>query len=281
MNPYTVLRYSAFTTTSDGGNPAGVVLDAGSLSDTEMQEIAANVGYSETAFVTSMEKERLRVRFFAPEGEVDFCGHATIALGSALAQLNGSGRYTFVTNVGDVEVRGDSDTTPATSSFLISEIGSRALSEDELDSILDLFGWSPADLHPDLPPAVGDSGNLHPVLVAADPSRLADLDFDFSAAQKLSREKNWITFQLIAPIGPGRWRARDPFPWGGVIEDAATGSAAAAFLGYLRAQGRVADGESLTIDQGVEMGRPSTLTAVSNGNGARVQGAAVQIESEQ
>lgn len=271
------LRYAAFTTATEGGNPAGVVLEAASLDDSQMQAIAAEIGYSETAFLTHAAEDRVRVRYFAPEGEVDFCGHATIATAAALAERHGSGSYLFDTNIGRVDVHGDLDVGAATGSFVISHVSRRPFGGDDLDLLLGLLGWTREDLHPDYPPAIGYSGNLHPILVAEDRTRLAALDYDYIALQELSRQRDWITLQLVAPTGPGRWRARNPFPWGGVYEDPATGSAAAAFLGYLRGAGRIAEDESLTIDQGVEMGRPSTLTATSTATGARISGPAVRI----
>ena len=99
-----ILRLSAFPIDNSGGNPAGVVLDATNLSDSEMQEIAKEVGFSETAFITSAPEERMRIRYFSPEMEVDFCGHATIATGVALGELKGPSEYIFETNTGDVEV---------------------------------------------------------------------------------------------------------------------------------------------------------------------------------
>ena len=76
-----VLRYAAFTDNPASGNPAGVVVDAGQLTEPDMLGIAAEVGYSETAFVTGADPHRGRytVRFFSPRAEVPFCGHATIA----------------------------------------------------------------------------------------------------------------------------------------------------------------------------------------------------------
>ena len=92
-----VLSLAAFTDRPDGGNPAGVVLDASALSDAEMQAIAADVGYSETAFVVGAGP---RVRYFSPLAEVPFCGHATIATAVAL----GDGTHPFATNAGEVVV---------------------------------------------------------------------------------------------------------------------------------------------------------------------------------
>ncbi|WP_307857156.1 PhzF family phenazine biosynthesis protein [Pseudarthrobacter albicanus] len=96
-----VLRYAAFSTTPNGGNPAGLVLDAGHLDDAGMLAVAAAVGYAETAFVTEQgvdgDPRRSRVRYFSPIAEVPFCGHATIALAVALSERDGAGSFTFDT----------------------------------------------------------------------------------------------------------------------------------------------------------------------------------------
>jgi PhzF family phenazine biosynthesis protein len=101
-NTVEILRYTAFTHEPQGGNPAGIVLDAGELSDAEMLAVAAEVGYSETAFVTGRDDESrtFRVRYFSPSAEVAFCGHATIATSVALAERLGTGRLVFGTNAG-------------------------------------------------------------------------------------------------------------------------------------------------------------------------------------
>ena len=89
-----ILRYSAFTDTPAGGNPAGIVLDATGLDESTMQAIAAEVGYSETAFLTVAgdDGRSFDIRYFAPSIEVPFCGHATIATGVALGERLGPRR---------------------------------------------------------------------------------------------------------------------------------------------------------------------------------------------
>ena len=106
-----VHRYAAFTGSPDGGNPAGVVLDAGALTAEQMLAIAADVGYSETAFLTPRAGEggSYDVRYFSPEAEVPFCGHATVAAAVALAERAGTGDLVFHLAVGDVPVRTGTD----------------------------------------------------------------------------------------------------------------------------------------------------------------------------
>src|SRR5688500_15449053 len=105
-----VLRYAAFTDDPSGGNPAGVVLDAGALGDAEMLAVAADVGYSETAFLVRRDGGggeaggEYDVRYFSPLAEVPFCGHATIASAVALAERGGAGDVLFHTRSGPVPV---------------------------------------------------------------------------------------------------------------------------------------------------------------------------------
>ena len=274
-----VERYSAFSDDPDGGNPAGVVLDASQLSAAQMQRIAADIGYSETAFVTGPVSTEgpIPVRYFAPEGEVDFCGHATIATAVAIGATFGQGAYTLRTNAGPVGIVARREGARAIGTLRSPGIDCFALEPELLSQLLAGLHWSIQDLDPDLPPAIGFGGVRHPVLVVGDLERLKTLSYDFEALQRLCREQNWVTLQLVASVGLGQWRARDPFPWGGVVEDPATGAAAAAFAGYLRSLGRAVSGDSFVITQGVEMGRPSRIEVELLDDAALVSGAAARI----
>jgi PhzF family phenazine biosynthesis protein len=99
-----ILRYTAFSSDPAGGNPAGVVLDATGAGDAEMLAAAADVGYSETAFLFPRGDQALDVRYFSPLAEVPFCGHATIASGVAYADRHGPGQLAFETKAGRVDV---------------------------------------------------------------------------------------------------------------------------------------------------------------------------------
>ena len=101
-----VQRYAAFTTDPAGGNPAGAVLDADDLGESDMQRIATEVGYSETAFVlrAGQTGNDLGLRFFSPLAEVAFCGHATIATSVALVASGAQGPLRFATEAGPVTV---------------------------------------------------------------------------------------------------------------------------------------------------------------------------------
>lgn len=256
-----VLRYAAFTNEPTGGNPAGVVLDATGLDDARMQRIAADVGYSETAFLTPIapDERRYRLRYFSPLAEVAFCGHATLATAVALAERDGTGEVAFETPAGPVPVRTE-DPHAVVARLTSVPTCSRPASEEEVRRALRALRWPAEDLDPAWPPHVAFAGNDHLVLAAGNRARLADLDYDFAELDGLMREHGWTTLQLFWQEDEHTVHARDPFPVGGVVEDPATGAAAAAFGGYLRSLGKVSQPRRVTLVQGEDMGRRSELT---------------------
>jgi PhzF family phenazine biosynthesis protein len=274
-----VLRYAAFTTDPAGGNPAGVVLDARGLDAATMQGIAADVGFSETAFLVREGDGRFDVRYFAPAREVPFCGHATIAAAVALAEREGPGALTLRCPAGEVAV-----TTRVEPDGLTAELTSVPPSvspapAELLDAALRALRWAPEDLDAAYPPAVADAGARHLVLVTRTRDRLARLDYDVPVLTEVMRAADLTTLQLVWPQGEGRWSSRNPFPVGGVVEDPATGAAAAALGAYLRHHGFVVPPARLTVSQGVDLGRPSTLLVTLDADrpGIRVSGRAVPL----
>ena len=255
-----VLRLAAFTGDPAGGNPAGVVLGAEGLEPHEMLAIAAEVGYSETAFLNRAEGERYDVRYFSPLAEVPFCGHATIASGVALAERDGPGRYVFSIAGGQVPVqtsRDDGGLVTATLTSVAPAVDS--LEPSDLEELLAALDWAPGDLHPDLPPRVAYAGAHHPVLAARTRERLAGLSYDFDRLARLMKARDWTTIQLVWRESELVFHSRNPFPPGGVVEDPATGAAAAALGAYLRELGLVSPPARISITQGEDLGRTSHL----------------------
>jgi PhzF family phenazine biosynthesis protein len=247
-----VLRYAAFTDRPEGGNPAGVVLDASGMSDEEMRAIAADLGYSESAFLTGT-----RLRFFSPLAEVAFCGHATVATAVAL----GPGHHVFETTHGPVPVttrRDDAGLVAATMTTVPPRVAE--LAGEDLAEILAAFGWERTELDPALPPRVAFAGVWHPIIAAATRERLARLSYDFDRLGRLMAARDWTTIQVVWREGETSFHARDPFPPGGAVEDPATGAAAAALGAYLRELGLITPPATVTIVQGEDFGRPSRLT---------------------
>ncbi|MGW3044724.1 PhzF family phenazine biosynthesis protein [Kitasatospora sp. NPDC001159] len=276
-----ILRYAAFSTRPEGGNPAGVVLDATGLTDERMLAIAAELGYSETAFLAAGDLQgSYGVRYFSPLAEVPFCGHATVASAVALAERTGPGRYVFTTAAGDVPVEVERGTDGLLRATLTSvEPKTEEVSEADIAEALALLGWSAADLDPALPPRIAYAGARHLVLAAGTRSRLARLDYDFDGLAAYMRARDLTTLQLAWREATEVFHVRDPFPVGGVVEDPATGAAAAAFGAYLREQGAVTAPVVLTLHQGEDLGRPGVLRVELSAEDTRVRvsGTAVAI----
>ena len=117
-------------------------------------------------------------------------------------------------------------------------------------------------------------------MAAATRQRLADLGYEVDALGTLMGQRDWTTVDLVWRESTHVFHARNPFPPGGVIEDPATGAAAAALGGYLREHGLVTPPATVTVHQGEDMGRPSLLTVgirPGQRTGIEVTGAAVVL----
>ena len=187
-----------------------------------------------------------------------FCGHATVATAVALADRDGPGELDLITLAGPIRVTTRlrqgmvaTLTSPATHT--------RPVSEAALSEALAAIGWEPDDLDPSYPPHVAFAGNNHLVLGVRSRAKLAGLDYDFERLAELMRQEQWTTVHMFWAESDGVFHVRNAFPPGGVVEDPATGAAAAAFGGYLRSLGLVALPARLTLLQGRDMGAPSRL----------------------
>ncbi|WP_324751803.1 PhzF family phenazine biosynthesis protein [Roseovarius sp. Pro17] len=265
----TIQKLAAFTLDGVGGNPAGVMLTDTLPPKAEMQRIAAEVGFSETAFAAP-NTGGFRVRYFAPHGEVPFCGHATIALGAALGEAHGPGRHALTLNHAAITVEAYEEggiwgarlTSPGTSH--------RAVPQDVLAATLTLFGLKDSDLAADLPPALVNGGAEHLLLPLARAQLLRDMKYDFDAGAAFMQAHDLVTINLIWRERANLIHARNAFAGHGVYEDPATGAAAAALAGYLRDTGVHAG--PFELIQGVDMGVPSRLrVAAQEGRAAPVE----------
>jgi len=274
-----ILRYTAFSTDPSGGNPAGVVLDAGNLDAAQMQQIAADVGFSETAFLTPTGPNAATIRYFAPIAEVAFCGHATIASAVAWAERSGTGALTLDSPAGVIEVSTAPGPDGIVATLVSVPIRVSGIEKSVAARLLAALRINQHALDPALPPRVSYSGNSHPI-VGVTPAVLDALDHDHSQLAGLMAEQNWgATVAVVTRLTPTAFEARNPFPPGGVREDPATGSAAAALGGYLRALGLVEPPVTITVHQGRHVGRPGVLTVDIQGGtgGIAVSGTAVPL----
>ena len=275
-----VLRIAAFSYNNEGGNPAGVVISSEMPSEREMLATAKEVGYSETAFLTRVD-DGWRVRYFAPEMEVPFCGHATIASGAVLGERFGEGVYRLFINDGEISVSvSKSDRGSLVATLESPRTWSQPAPEEYVEKVLSEFHWTTADLDPKFPVYFAFAGAKHLMIVLKDRKKLADMSYEFDRVKALMQQEGLVTIDLLWSESSQRFHSRNPFPTGGVYEDPATGAAAAALAGYLRDiewQG----GNRFDILQGEDMGSPSRLSVEYTkikGDRIKVSGETRQIE---
>jgi PhzF family phenazine biosynthesis protein len=260
----TVYCLNSFTHNNSGGNPAGVVLNADNLTSDQMQYIATQVGYSETAFVSADVQCDFNVRFFTPNNEVNFCGHATLATFSLLfeKQIIEAQEYTQQTKAGKLKVKVSQDGLVSMEQTLPHYLG--VVESKEVAELLNI----PAALFTStsLPCEVISTG-LADVMI---PMPLGYLDSIVPNLDKISRfsEKyNAIGIHLFELLPATKNTAanitascRNFAPLFGIPEESATGSACGALACYLDKH-TVINTEHYTFEQGKTMQSPAMLNA--------------------
>ncbi len=251
-----------FTRTPHSGNPLAVVGGGQDLSTAAMQAIAREFNVSETVFLLPPEQGGdARVRIFTPMQELPFAGHPTIGTAVLLAQLgitdDGQNDIVLEEGVGPVKVhlRRDGDAWFAE----LQAFGQPETRKPEFraGAIAKAIGTTAKQI---TQLQLASCGVPFAIATLSQPELLAGLSVDASAL-KAALHGSWgHALYVVAKGYEGEWRARMFAPDLGVLEDPATGAAAAAFAGALAlADARADCEEAFTLLQGVEMGRPSEL----------------------
>lgn len=277
------LTLDVFTGQPFGGNQLAVFPDARGIPEGLLLKITQEFNYSEVTFCYPPEDpaHTRKVRIFTPDKEMPFAGHPTIGTAAALALTEGaapggSGKLVLELGVGpvkvDVRTEGDSKAWAEFGVAKLPEIGPPTPTINTLAEILSL---EPADLM---------GGAMSPQAVSCGyPFLLVPLKSMKAVAKARVRVDRWEqTLQrfwapeiLVAAKdleqGEHHWRARMFAPGIRIPEDPATGSAIAAFGGWLAMKEPKADGSfAWSIDQGIEMGRPSRLDVSADKAGGQV-----------
>ena len=241
--------------------------------DTAMQRMAAEVGYSETVFAAP-QGDGWRVRYFSPTVEVPFCGHATVALGAALAERCGDGVFPLTLNQAAITVEGRRQGERWSAALQSPPTHQRPAAPDLLAAALALFGYEPGDLDPALPAAIVNGGADHLLLALRRRNDLAAMRYAMEDGARLMAQAGLLTLLLVWAEGPRMFHSRNAFAVGGVYEDPATGAATAALAGYLQSLDWP-HGGSIGVLQGEDMGCRSLLSAgipAEPGGSIRVEG---------
>ena len=240
-----------------------------------MQRIAAEVGFSETVFAAPLG-DSWRVRYFSPESEVPFCGHATIALGAALALSQGDGVFALTLNQAKITVEGRKEANLIVAALQSPPTRSKSAPPMLVSAVLELFGYSPSDIEPRIPAALAHAGADHLILGLKTRTALSAMHYDLAAGRRLMQAAGLVTIVLVYAETLNLFHTRNPFASGGVYEDPATGAGTAALAGYLRDIGWP-HGGYIEVVQGEDMGIRSRLRAEISpdiGTSIRVSGSA-------
>lgn len=265
----------AFAERLFGGNAAGVVIiKEGESFPTNylMLKVAAELRYSETAFVKLLGDNRFKIRYFTPVAEVELCGHATIGAFHALLEegmVERDSVYEVETLQGvlGVEVNENGEILMDMAKPQLYEYIKDKDAVDELYSIMGLQradGHGVCNVNPQLylHPRIVSTGLGDIMLPVANEEELYKVAPDFAALARLSKRYNVVgVHAFTCNSKDGRVHARNFAPLYGIDEEAATGTSNGALACYLFDYGIVAGNKTVEVIQGEKMGRPSLISA--------------------
>ncbi|MCR4268042.1 PhzF family phenazine biosynthesis protein [Nitratireductor sp. ZSWI3] len=289
--------YDVFSATRLAGNPLAIVLDSQGLGDDAMQKIAGEFNLSETVFVQPPENAHhsARIRIFTPRVELPFAGHPTVGTAVALAERDGAleERRTAILvleeAVGPVRCAVTVGKSAGFAEFDLPRLPEPVPFSGEPEAVAAALGLDHHEIGFENHVVTAWSAGVPYVCVP-----VADLD----AAGRAHLDA--ALWHDVAPTVGGlvaapyvycretvnhdhAFHARMFAPHDGIVEDPATGSAAAAFAGTLVLHDAPVDGSSrFLIEQGIEMGRPSSIRLEIDVDGgtieaARIGGHAVRV----
>ena len=247
---------NAFVDNEQGGNPAGVVLNADKFTNEQKLEIAAKVGLSETAFVSKSQSADFKLDFFTPTRQIAHCGHATIATFSYLSQLGKitnplSSKETIDGNR-EISMRGEL-------AFMEQKLPIYIEIQSNKDDVLKSLGLKEDDLFPNVPISIVNTGNSFAIIPVKNPAILKNIKPDFELITHISDEFDLIGYYVFCTQTDDNLRdanARMFAPRYGIKEESGTGMAAGPLACYLYDFLKLKK-ETILIQQGWFMDVPS------------------------
>lgn len=271
----------AFTRDPEHGNPAGVVIDASELNEQEMQQIASDLGYSESAFVLPSKNADYRVRFFSPKQEVDYCGHATVATYYKLFQLKentGKKRLTQDTKAGIFIIEKTS------SGKIVMQQKPPAFTDVQVsrEDVAAMLGSTPDMIHPSLPLQIVATNAANLIVPIVTVEALQALKPNMPALTDYAQHNGnrGVYCFTMSEHTEHNLIARYFNPAAGITEDPATGTAAGPLGCYMDKHFYAGRNPHISISQGVWMGEPSDIY-VDLTDGVKVGGYAVEFDPQE
>jgi len=263
MRSFRYVLADVFTDRPLAGNQLAVFTDARDLDEVTMQELALELGLSETVFVLPpREGGTVRIRIFTPRNELPFAGHPCLGTAFVLGAPLQLGVIALETGQGIVPVELERDESGRIVFGRMTQPVPTVAAYDRAAELLAALGVESSDL----PVEVYDNGVRHAYVALPSKEDVARLKPDLNALMELD------LVGALACAGSGTsWKVRMFSPLDGVGEDAATGSAAGPLACHLGRHGLVPWGEQIEIEQGTEIGRPSTLYARATGSADRIE----------
>ncbi|MEK5031020.1 PhzF family phenazine biosynthesis protein [Paenibacillus sp. FSL R7-0302] len=286
MQNIKVYHYDAFSSIPNKGNPAGVVLDGGALSEEQMQDIAAKVGFNETAFPIKSDRADLRIRYFTPGHEINLCGHGTMALLYVMKTkglLGDASELNIETKAGILPVRFTEDHD---SLYMTMRQASPQFQpfNGSLEDLARSIGLEPGDLDETLPVMYGSTGTwtlIVPVKSLSAFTRMQPDNQRFPEVLKEMPRSSIHPFCQQTYDPDARMHARHfSSPFSGTTEDPVTGTASGVMGAYYsRYISRQTTALELVIEQGHEIGKDGRVrvSVSDNGNTIEVTGNAVYV----
>ena len=276
-----------FTNTRFEGNPLAVFTDGDGLSQNAMQAIAREMNLSETVFVQKPTDDRAlaRLRIFTTQEELKLAGHPVVGTWFLLAELGvvpaheGGVHVLQQTGAGVLPVEIHfRDGRPRRVTMTQTEAHFKPLKSKNA-ALAKALGLSLKDFDSSLEPTYVSTGVFNLMVPLRNRAALGKIQMNVSELRGIIGKHATMAY-CFAPKGSGKAFARGMLPWE-IYEDAATGSAAGSLGAFLVKNGKLGAGDTLNIQQGIEMGRPSQIevAVMQSGNKLipRVSGAAVRV----
>lgn len=276
-----------FTTKRFEGNPLAVITDGDGLSEDMMLAIAREMNLSETVFVQKPTDDRAlaRLRIFTTQQELKLAGHPVVGTWFLLAELGvvpaqeGGVHVLQQTGAGvlPVEIR-FKDGRPQRVTMTQIEAAFRPAKLNK-NALAKALGLTAKDFDPKLPPEFVSTGIFNLMLPLRNQAALDKIRMNITEMRRVMGKSATMAY-CFACGNNGKAYTRGMLPWE-LYEDAATGSAAGSLGAYLVKHRRLSPGHTLSITQGVQMGRPSHIEVEVSQSGKklvpRVSGAAVKV----